>query len=47
MKYLVRPSDVTPYSPANHTGTRNYRLIGPETVGASHVGAQKPLRRYP
>ncbi len=37
MKYLVRPADVQPYSPANHSGTRNYRLIGPETVGASQV----------
>ena len=27
MKYLIRPSDLTPYSPANHTGTRNFRLI--------------------
>ncbi len=37
MKYLVRPSDVQPYSPANHSGTRNRRLIGPETVGAKQV----------
>ena len=37
MKYLVRQGDVTPYSPANHTGTRNFRLIGPETVGAKQV----------
>jgi quercetin dioxygenase-like cupin family protein len=37
MSYRVRPSDVKPYSPANHTGTRNYRLIGPETVGARQV----------
>lgn len=36
-KYLVRQADVTPYSPANHTGTRNFRLIGPETVGAKQV----------
>lgn len=36
-KYLVRQADVTPYSPANHTGTRNFRLIGPETVGARQV----------
>jgi quercetin dioxygenase-like cupin family protein len=36
-KYLVRKTDVTPYSPANHTGTRNFRLIGPETVGARQV----------
>ena len=37
MKHLVRQSDVTPYSPANHTGTRNFRMIGPETVGAKQV----------
>ena len=36
-RYLVRQSDVTPYSPANHTGTKNFRLIGPETVGAKQV----------
>jgi len=35
--YRVRQSEVAPYSPANHTGTRNYRLIGPETVGAKQV----------
>ena len=37
MKYLVRQNDVQPYSPANHTGTRNFRMIGPETVGAKQV----------
>lgn len=36
-KYLVRPRDVQSYAPANHTGTRNFRLIGPETVGAKHL----------
>jgi quercetin dioxygenase-like cupin family protein len=36
-RYLVRQSDVAPYSPANHTGTRNFRLIGPETVGAKSL----------
>lgn len=36
-KYLVRQADVRPYSPANHTGTANYRLIGPETVGAKNL----------
>ena len=36
-KYLVRLADVQPYSPANHTGTRNFRLIGPETVGAKNL----------
>ncbi|HZM34184.1 MAG TPA: cupin domain-containing protein [Burkholderiales bacterium] len=37
MKYLVRPAELPSYSPANHTGTRNVRLIGPETVGAKQV----------
>jgi len=37
MKYLVRPSELAPYAPANHTGTRNVRLIGPETVGARQL----------
>ncbi|MGH8636951.1 MAG: cupin domain-containing protein [Burkholderiales bacterium] len=36
-RYHVRPSDVDPYSPANHTGTRNFRLVGRETVGAKQV----------
>jgi quercetin dioxygenase-like cupin family protein len=37
MKYLVRQQDLQPYSPANHTGTRNFRMIGPETVGATQL----------
>jgi quercetin dioxygenase-like cupin family protein len=37
MSFLVRQSDVQPYSPANHTGTKNFRLIGPETVGAKQL----------
>ena len=36
-KYCVRQSEVTPYSPANHSGTKNFRLIGPETVGAKQL----------
>jgi quercetin dioxygenase-like cupin family protein len=36
-RYHVKPGDVAPYSPANHTGTRNFRLIGKETVGATQV----------
>jgi len=36
-RFHVRPQDVAPYSPANHTGTRNLRLIGRETVGAKQV----------
>lgn len=36
-RYFVRGSEVPGYSPANHTGTVNRRLIGPETVGAKGV----------
>ena len=36
-KYLIRQQDVEPYSPANHTGTKNYRLICPQTVGAKQM----------
>ena len=36
-KYLVRQSEVEPYAPANHTGTKNFRLIGAQTVGAKNV----------
>lgn len=36
-KYHVRQSEVTPYSPANHTGTRNFRMIAPETVGSTQM----------
>jgi quercetin dioxygenase-like cupin family protein len=30
MRYLITPENLKPYSPANHTGTKNLRLIGPE-----------------
>lgn len=36
-KFLIRPQDIKPYSPANHTGTKNYRLVSPDTVGARQV----------
>lgn len=36
-RYFVTQRSVTAYHPANHTGTTNYRLIGPETVGAAKV----------
>ncbi len=35
--YFVNRQSVTHYSPANHVGTTNYRLIGAETVGAKHI----------
>lgn len=34
---VVRPSDHVHYSPANHTGTRNARLVGPRVNGARHL----------
>lgn len=37
MALVVRMGDVVPYSPANHHGTVNHRLIGPETVGATSM----------
>ena len=36
-RYRIRQSEIKPYSPANHTGTKNYRLIGAETVGAKQL----------
>jgi mannose-6-phosphate isomerase-like protein (cupin superfamily) len=35
--WIVSESDVVGYSPANHTGTVNRRLISKETVGAKYV----------
>ncbi|MCT9117475.1 cupin domain-containing protein [Cupriavidus gilardii] len=35
--YFVSFDDVPGYHPANHVGTLNRRLIGPETVGARHL----------
>lgn len=36
-KWIIRESDVPGYSPANHEGTVNKRLISPETVGSKHL----------
>ncbi len=36
-RYCVRANEVAGYHPANHTGTLNRRLIGPETVGAKQL----------
>jgi mannose-6-phosphate isomerase-like protein (cupin superfamily) len=35
--HFVRGAEVPHYHPANHTGTRNHRLIGEENVGAKGV----------
>ena len=32
---VVKAADLAAYAPANHTGTSNVRVIGPETVGAT------------
>jgi uncharacterized RmlC-like cupin family protein len=36
-EWFVREADVPGYSPANHTGTLNRRLICQETVGAKQL----------
>lgn len=36
-KYFIRPEEVPPYTPKNHVGTVNRRLIGPENVGARNL----------
>lgn len=36
-KYVISSKDVPGYSPANHVGTTNFRVIGPDTVGAEHM----------
>jgi mannose-6-phosphate isomerase-like protein (cupin superfamily) len=36
-RWIVKENEVPGYHPANHTGTLNRRLIGPETVGSRHV----------
>lgn len=35
--WIVRESEVPGYSPANHSGTVNRRLISPETVGSRQL----------
>jgi len=36
-RYHVRPGPLPVYNPANHEGTENRRLIGPDNVGASRM----------
>lgn len=35
--YIIRWSEQEAYSPANHTGTKNYRLVGPTVNGAKYL----------
>jgi quercetin dioxygenase-like cupin family protein len=37
MKYILWPEDVTAYSPANHSGTKNYRMVAPGVNGAQFM----------
>ena len=37
MNYVIRPEDVPAYSPANHTGTRNHRMVAPGVNGAQFM----------
>jgi quercetin dioxygenase-like cupin family protein len=36
-KYHIIPSEMPSYRPANHTGTKNTRLIGPRVNGAKYL----------
>lgn len=36
-RYFVTAAEVTPHSPAHHTGTVNRRLIGRNNVGAEQI----------
>ena len=36
-KFFIKEKDVTPYSPLNHTGTVNRRLIGPKEAGSKNL----------
>jgi quercetin dioxygenase-like cupin family protein len=36
-KYVLRPEDVPAYSPANHSGTRNHRMVAPGVNGAQFM----------
>jgi quercetin dioxygenase-like cupin family protein len=36
-KYILRPEDVPSYSPANHSSTKNHRLVAPGVNGAQFM----------
>jgi quercetin dioxygenase-like cupin family protein len=36
-KYVIHPADMEAYSPANHTGTKNTRLVSAEINGAQFM----------
>ena len=36
-RYFINAAEVAPCEPANHTGTVNRRLVGPDTVGSHQL----------
>jgi quercetin dioxygenase-like cupin family protein len=36
-QYIMRPEDVPSYSPANHSGTNNHRMVSPGVNGAQFM----------
>ena len=36
-KYVMRPEDFPSYSPANHSGTKNHRMVAPGVNGAQFM----------
>jgi len=36
-RYVIRPSEQPTYSPANHTGTINTKLVGPKVNGSKYL----------
>jgi quercetin dioxygenase-like cupin family protein len=36
-KYVIRASDVPEYSPANHSGTKNRRMVAPGVNGSQYM----------
>jgi quercetin dioxygenase-like cupin family protein len=37
VRYFVRAEELPAYSPANHSGTLNRRLVGPDVTGAKQL----------
>ena len=36
-RYFIRPAEIEGFSPENHHGTVNKRLVAPDTVGSRHL----------
>ena len=42
-RYVIRPHEIEAYFPANHTGPRNQRLVGPRVNGYFFVTMMKSV----